>query len=323
MTPELIRVAGGDNEPTIFSRQGSTTTASAWVYALQAAKVGVTVFGIWLGHVYQLHLVTAAMVMTMFENLSPKNPVYRLLEPQSSYVIPFDDLLLLGWDALPGIPPTSLATAPQLLELIDLYAEGREFFDDDPTTTLERLGLTEADFTRRRAVGPVPDRRRPVGDLGGDRPLRGHLRRARLRDRRGRGARPRGPAVDRGVRSRGRRQRARPAGHGLQGRAEAGPSQHRLPHRRARRLAPVQQRQPGAHVRRELPARPAGRDDPPAGRRVRQRDPAPVHAQHRQHRLDGLLLLHVLGVAALCAVRAARRRGDRPLLRRRRRATAR
>jgi Lipoxygenase len=147
MTPELIRVAGGDNEPTICSRRSSMTTSSAWVYALQAAKVSVTVFGIWLGHVYQLHLVTAAMVMTMFENLSPKHPVYRLLEPQSKYVIPFDDLLLLGWDALPGIPPTSLATAPQLLELIDLYADGREFFDDDPTTTLERFGITETDFS--------------------------------------------------------------------------------------------------------------------------------------------------------------------------------
>jgi len=147
MTPELIRVAGGDNEPTIFGRDDSRTTASAWVYALQAAKVGITVFGIWLGHVYQYHLVTAAMVMTMFENLSPKNPVYRLLEPQSSFVIPFDDLLLLGWDALPGIPPTSIATAPQLLELVDLYADSREFFDDDPTTTLERFGLTHADFS--------------------------------------------------------------------------------------------------------------------------------------------------------------------------------
>jgi hypothetical protein len=145
MTPELIRVAGGDNAPTIFSRSGST--ASAWVYALQAAKVGVTVFGIWLGHVYQLHLVTAAMLMTMFEHLSPQHPVYKLLEPQSSYVIPFDDLLLLGWDALPGIPPTSLATAPQLLALIDRYADGREFFDDDPTSTLEWLGAAEADFS--------------------------------------------------------------------------------------------------------------------------------------------------------------------------------
>ena len=145
MTPELIRVAGGDNEPTIFSRAGAT--GAAWVYALQAAKVSVTVFGIWLGHVYQLHLVTAAMVMTMFENLSPQNPVYRLLEPQSNFLIPFDDLLLLGWDALPGIPPTSIATAPQLLELIDRYADGREFFDDDPTTTLERFGLAESDFS--------------------------------------------------------------------------------------------------------------------------------------------------------------------------------
>jgi hypothetical protein len=54
---------------------------------------------------------------------------------------------LLGWDALPGIPPTSLATAPQLLGLLDRYAEGREFFDDDPTTTLERFGITEADFS--------------------------------------------------------------------------------------------------------------------------------------------------------------------------------
>jgi hypothetical protein len=147
MTPELIRVAGGDNEPTVFSRQGPTTSAAAWVYALQAAKVSVTVFGIWLGHVYQLHLVTAAMFMTMFESLSPDNPVYRLLAPQSKYVIPFDDLLLLGWDALPGIPPTSLATAPQLLELIDRYGDGREFFDDDPTSTLAQFGVAEADFT--------------------------------------------------------------------------------------------------------------------------------------------------------------------------------
>jgi hypothetical protein len=147
MTPELIRVAGGDNEPKIFSRQGSTTTASAWVYALEAAKVAVTVFGIWLGHVYQWHLVTAAMLMTMFENLSPKSPVYRLLEPQSSYVIPFDDLLLVGWNAVPGIPPTSIATAPQFLELIDRYADGRDFFDDDPTTTLRRLGITKPDFS--------------------------------------------------------------------------------------------------------------------------------------------------------------------------------
>ena len=104
---------------------------------------------------------SAAMVMTMFENLSPHNPVHKLLEPHSNYLIPFDDLLLLGWSSLPGVPPTSLATAAQFLELIDRYADGRGFFDDDPTTTLERLGLTEADFT----VDEPWDRYPIAGDL--------------------------------------------------------------------------------------------------------------------------------------------------------------
>ena len=144
LTPELIRVAGGDNDPKIFSRQGSTT-ASAWLYALQAAKVSLTVYGIWIGHVYHWHIVTAAMQMTMFESLSKSNPARRLLEPQSSYLIPFDDVLLLKWDV--AAPPTSIASAWQFLELLDLYTDGREFFDDDPTTTLQQLGLTESDFT--------------------------------------------------------------------------------------------------------------------------------------------------------------------------------
>jgi hypothetical protein len=158
LTPELIRVAGGDNQPTIFSRQGPTTP-SAWVYALQAAKVSVTVYGIWLGHVYQLHLVTAAMQMTMFNTLSPDNPARRLLEPQSSYLIPFDAVLLLQWAA--AAPPTSIATGRQFLELIELYAKGRSFFDDDPTTHLEQLGLTASDFTVREPWDQFPI----VGDL--------------------------------------------------------------------------------------------------------------------------------------------------------------
>jgi hypothetical protein len=145
LTPELIRVAGGGNDPRIFSRQGSTT-ASAWLYALQAAKCSLTVFGIWLGHVYQWHIVTAAMQMTMFESLSGSHPVRRLLEPQSSYLIPFDDVLLINWDAA-AVPPTSIATGWQYLQLLERYTDGRGFFDDDPTTTLQRLGLSESDFT--------------------------------------------------------------------------------------------------------------------------------------------------------------------------------
>ena len=73
--------------------------------------MSVTVYGIWLGHVYQWHIITAAMVMTMFENLSANHPVRKLLEPQSSYLIPFDDVLLLGWGSLAEAPPTSIATA--------------------------------------------------------------------------------------------------------------------------------------------------------------------------------------------------------------------
>ncbi len=160
LTPELIRVAGGDNQPKIFSRCGSTTSA-AWVYALQAAKVSVTVYGVWLGHVYQWHLVTAAMLMTMFENLSASSPARKLLEPQSSYLIPFDDVLLMGWGSLAEVPPTSIATAWQFLELIDLFAKDRQFFDDDPTITLERLGIVESDFTVDQPWDQYPI----VGDL--------------------------------------------------------------------------------------------------------------------------------------------------------------
>ena len=144
LTPEFIRVAGGGNQPKIFSRRGSITPA-AWLYALQAAKVSVTVYGIWLGHVYQWHIVTAAMLMTMFQTLPADNPARRLLEPQSSFLIPFDDVLLLQWNA--AAPPTSIATGRQFLELIDRYAKDRQFFDDDPVNQLEQLGLTEADFT--------------------------------------------------------------------------------------------------------------------------------------------------------------------------------
>ncbi|WP_433167133.1 lipoxygenase family protein [Kribbella sp. CA-247076] len=159
MTPELIRVAGGDNQPKIFARQSGSTTSSAWLYALQAAKVSVTVYGIWLGHVYQWHLVTAAMLMTMFDTLPPGHPARRLLEPQSSFLIPFDDVLLLQWTA--AAPPTSISSSREFLELVDRYADGRGFFDDDPTVQLEHLGVTESDFTTAESWDGFPI----VGDL--------------------------------------------------------------------------------------------------------------------------------------------------------------
>ena len=99
------------------------------------------------------------MVMTMFDNLSANHPVRKLLEPQSSYVIPFDNVLLLAFSAV--VPPTSIATARQFVELMDLYAGTRQFFDDDPTATLERLGIVESDFTVHEPWDQYPN----VGSL--------------------------------------------------------------------------------------------------------------------------------------------------------------
>ena len=51
----------------------------AWLYALQAAKTSITVWGIWLGHVYHWHIVTAAMQMTMYNHLPAGHPLWPLL----------------------------------------------------------------------------------------------------------------------------------------------------------------------------------------------------------------------------------------------------
>jgi hypothetical protein len=154
LTPVAILVAGyqGRGEK-LFTR--ARATDGAWLYALQAAKVSITVFGIWLGHVYHWHLVTAAMQMTMFNTLPTGHPVYQLLAPQSKYAIAFDDVLLSLWADI--APPTSIATSAEFLQLADDYGAGRSFFDDDPKVTLAQLGLREADFT-----GKTPWDRYPV-----------------------------------------------------------------------------------------------------------------------------------------------------------------
>jgi hypothetical protein len=80
LTPVAILVSGYLGQGLqLFTR--ATATDGAWLYALQAAKTSITVFGIWIGHVYQA------------------------------------------------------------------YGAGRSSFDDDPKTTLAKLGLVEADFT--------------------------------------------------------------------------------------------------------------------------------------------------------------------------------
>jgi hypothetical protein len=139
--PFWIRVAGeaGANQ------QDYVRADAAWLYALQAAKASITVWGIWLGHVYHWHIVTAAMVMTMFQTLPSSHIIRQLFGRQAGYLIGFDQFLLLEW----GIsPPTSLGTSRQFLQMLDVFATGREFFADDPKATLERLALRKEDFSK-------------------------------------------------------------------------------------------------------------------------------------------------------------------------------
>jgi hypothetical protein len=145
LMPVAIAVSGADGRSRrLFS--AASATDGAWLYALQAAKVSITVFGIWLGHVYPWHLVTAAMLMTMLNTLPAGHPILQLVAPQSGSLIGFDDVLLGAWPQI--APPTSLSTATQFLALADDYAAGRSYFDDDPATTLTALGVRERDFTQ-------------------------------------------------------------------------------------------------------------------------------------------------------------------------------
>jgi hypothetical protein len=158
LEPVAVRVTReGGKDAQVFVR--GRATDSAWLYALQAAKASIGVYGIWLGHVYHWHLPTAAMQMTLYNTLPEGHPLYKLLQPQSKYVIEFDTLLLLLWEHI--APPTSISSARQFVRLENTFAAGRTFFDDDPTATLERLGISEADFTQDQPW----DRYRFVGNL--------------------------------------------------------------------------------------------------------------------------------------------------------------
>jgi hypothetical protein len=153
LTPVAITVSGYKGSGrAVYSRANATD--GAWLYALQAAKTSITVFGVWLGHVYHWHIVTAAMQMTMFNTLPPDHPIYELVAPQSKFLIAFDDVLLGGWSQI--APPTSLASGLEFLQLADDYAAGRSYFDDDPKETLSRLGLREAEFTHETAWDRYP-----------------------------------------------------------------------------------------------------------------------------------------------------------------------
>ncbi len=164
LTPVAILVSGYQGRGRqLFTR--ATATDGAWLYALQAAKTSITVFGVWLGHVYHWHLVTAAMQMTMLNTFPADHLIYQLLAPQSKYAIPFANVLLLFWSQI--APPTSISNALQFLKLANDYGAERSYFDDDPKTILASFGLVEADFTVTKPWDqyPIVQRLLAVWDL--------------------------------------------------------------------------------------------------------------------------------------------------------------
>jgi hypothetical protein len=150
LTPVAIKLFSGDDGTTRVYTKGD----NAWIYALQAAKASITVWGIWIGHVGHWHIPTAAMQMAMYNKLPTTHPLSTLLLPQSEFLIDFDYVLLQGtdpeghpiWDAIS--PPTPVAGADQLLPLLNThFAGGRGFFEDDPERALKKKGIVEGNFT--------------------------------------------------------------------------------------------------------------------------------------------------------------------------------
>jgi hypothetical protein len=154
LTPVVIKLftAGAADASRVYSKGGA-----AWIYALQAAKASITVWGIWLGHVFHWHIPTAAMQMTMYNALPAGHKLWTLLEPQSQWLIDFDYVLL----QVPGMfdqisPPTPVAGPMPLLALLDRYAAGRAFFDLDPLRELKKQGLDVKDFTVKKDWDAYP-----------------------------------------------------------------------------------------------------------------------------------------------------------------------
>ena len=158
LTPIAIRVWTKGGASHVY-----TGDDNAWLYALQAAKTSITVWGIWIGHVYHWHIVTAAMQMTMYNTLPAGHKLYPLLEPQSQSLIDFDFTLMTHlWGQIS--PPTPVSGYMGLLKLLDRFAaenDGRSFFDDDPMAELAKRRLESKDFTKVTAWDAYP----VVGDL--------------------------------------------------------------------------------------------------------------------------------------------------------------
>ena len=154
LTPVVIKLftVGAADASRVYGKGDD-----AWIYALQAAKASITVWGIWLGHVFHWHIPTAAMQMTMYNALPASHKLWTLLAPQSQWLIDFDYVLLQVPEMFDRIsPPTPVAGPMPLLALLDRYAAGRAFFDLDPLSELKQQGLDVKDFTVKKAWDAYP-----------------------------------------------------------------------------------------------------------------------------------------------------------------------
>ena len=151
LTPFLIQAWTANVSPVSYAPGDN-----AWLWALQAAKASIGLWGIWLGHVYHWHTVTAAMQMTMHKSLSATHPLWSLLRPQSQSLINFNYVLLtLLFGAIS--PPTPVDNYMTLLGLLDGFAKNRSFFDDDPLEELKVRKLDVKDFTKKQQSGKQRD----------------------------------------------------------------------------------------------------------------------------------------------------------------------
>jgi len=144
LQPIVVALVHSNNTDTTIYSFGSCTKGS-WLYALMAAKTSITLYGIWMGHVYHWHIVSAAMLMTLNNSMEETHPVRIFMDPHSDFIIPFNNTLLLLWKNI--APPTSVDSAEQFVKMTDDFAKGRTFLQDDPTTTLKNNGIKIEDFT--------------------------------------------------------------------------------------------------------------------------------------------------------------------------------
>ena len=110
LTPVAVYITG----PYESAAQIYIESDAAWIWALTAARTSVTVYGIWLGHVYHWHVVTAAMQMTLFKNVNKSHDLRKFLDPMSQSLIGFNDTLFRFLVSYILTIPSSLPTATLL-----------------------------------------------------------------------------------------------------------------------------------------------------------------------------------------------------------------